>query len=140
MMAEALLVFDEDLANELGRRRKRAGHLLSKMRYVSAQLSAYLEDDRWMHWAGNANSQAARLAEGLASIRGAELQHPVQANEIFVRMEDDLSEGLYAAGYEFYLWPGTADVYRLVCAWCTRDEEVDGFLKAAADISEKAAL
>jgi threonine aldolase len=134
MMAEALLVFDKNLATELGRRRKRAGHLISKMRYVSAQLLACLENDRWLQWAANANRQAARLAGGLGDIRGAELMYPVEANEIFVRLTDDLSSVLYEAGFQFHLWPGTADVYRLVCAWCTSDEQVDDFLKHAAAI------
>jgi threonine aldolase len=128
MMAEALLIFDPDLARELGRRRKRAGHLISKMRFVSAQLTAYLEDDRWLKWAANANKQASTLAQGLSSFRGAELLYPVEANEIFVRLDDDLASGLYEAGFQFHLWPGTADVYRLVCAWCTTDDEVDSFL------------
>jgi threonine aldolase len=136
MMAEALLVFDQDLAKELGRRRKRAGHLISKMRFVSAQLAAYLEEGRWLQWAANANRQASRLAQGLTGIRAAELLYPVEANEIFVRLEDELAEGLYRAGFQFHLWPGTADVYRLVCAWCTTDDEVDGFLACLRMLEE----
>jgi threonine aldolase len=133
MIAEALLVFDKDLASELGRRRKRAGHLLSKMRFVSAQLAAYLEDGRWLRWAANANRQASRMAEGLESVRGAGLLYPVEANELFVRLEDELARRLYDNGFQFYLWPGTVDVYRLVCAWCTSDEQVDSFLKCAQE-------
>jgi len=128
MMAEALLVFDQELARELGRRRKRAGHLISKMRFVSAQLAAYLDDDRWLKWAANANRQASKMAIGLTGISDAEILHPVEANEIFVRLGDELAAGLYKAGFQFHLWPGTADVYRLVCAWCTHDDEVDSFL------------
>ena len=133
MMAEALLVFDKDLATELGRRRKRAGHLVSKMRFVSAQLAAYLEDGRWLSWAANANRQASRLAEGLESVRGAGLLYPVEANELFVRLEDELAQHLYDNGFQFHLWPGTVDVYRLVCAWCTSDDQVDRFLKCAQE-------
>ena len=73
LTAEAVLVFDPGLAEELGRRRKRAGHLLSKMRYVSAQLEAYVADDLWLRLAARANGAAAKLAEGLQAIEGVEL-------------------------------------------------------------------
>lgn len=83
MMAEALLVFDPAHAVELGRRRKQAGHLLSKMRYVSAQLEAYLADDLWMRLAEQANGMARRLVDGLAGVAPIRPAYPVQSNEIF---------------------------------------------------------
>lgn len=135
MMAEALLVFDSSLAVQLGRKRKRAGHLLSKMRYVSAQLDACLSDDRWLAWAANANKQATRLSVGLADLPGIELLHPVQANEVFVRMSEKISGGLYKAGFQFHLWPGTQDIFRLVCTWCTKDEDVDSLLNKASQLA-----
>ena len=78
--AEAVVVFKRDLASDLGYRRKRAGHLLSKMRFVSAQLEAYLADGLWLRNAGHANRLAAIIAEGLAAIPGARLVHPVHGN------------------------------------------------------------
>lgn len=135
MMAEALLVFDPALAVQLGRKRKRAGHLLSKMRFVSAQLDACLADDRWLRWAANANQQAAKLSAGLTGLPGIELLHPVQVNEVFVRMDEKISGGLYEADFQFHLWPGTRDIYRLVCAWCTKDEEVDALLNKASQLA-----
>ena len=135
MMAEALLVFDSSLAVQLGRRRKRAGHLLSKMRYVSTQLDACLGDDRWLKWAANANTQATRLSVGLADMPGIELLHPVQANEVFVRMDDKISDGLYQADFQFHLWPGTQDIFRLVCTWCSKDEEIDALLSKASELA-----
>jgi threonine aldolase len=131
MMAEALLVFDPALAVELPRRRKQSAHLISKMRYVSSQLNAYLGDDLWLRLAANANAQATRLADGLAAVAGVELLYPVQSNEIFVRMPAALAERLHGEGFEFHAWPGWADVYRLVTAHCTRAAEVDGLLAAA---------
>jgi len=132
MMAEALLVFDSDLATELGRRRKQAGHLVSKMRYVSAQLEAYLADDLWLRLASHANRMARRMFEGLEEIGGAELLYPVQSNEIFVRMDTVLCRGLRDAGFEFHSWPGRPGVYRLVTSFCTGEPEVEAFLKALA--------
>jgi threonine aldolase len=100
LMAEALLVFDPALATGLGRRRKRAGHLVSKMRFVSAQLDAYLEDDLWLRLARHANAAARSLAAGLAAIPGVEVLYPVEANEVFVRLSPVLARGLHEAGFE----------------------------------------
>ena len=66
LAAEAVVVFDPALAAGLAERRKRAGHLLSKMRFLSAQLVAMLEDGRWLRHAAHANAMADRLAAGLA--------------------------------------------------------------------------
>ncbi|KPK59791.1 MAG: threonine aldolase [Gammaproteobacteria bacterium SG8_31] len=135
MMAEALLVFDDADAEQLGRRRKQAGHLLSKMRYVSAQLEAYLADDLWLRLAAHANRMARRMVEGLEEVAGIELLYPVQSNEIFVRMDADLAEGLGEAGFQLYGWPGRPAVYRLVTSHCTEEEEVESFLAAVRSLS-----
>ena len=82
--AEAIIVFDDALNAQLPFLRKRAGHLLSKMRFVAAQMEAYLADDLWLANARHANAMAARLAQGLGRIRGVELviagprQYPVR--------------------------------------------------------------
>ena len=134
MMAEALLVFDAGDAIELGRRRKQSGHLISKMRYISAQLDAYLADGLWLRLARHANTQASRLAAGLESLGGVELLHPVQSNEVFVRLDDAIAEGLKARGFEFHGWPGRPGVYRLVTGHCTEPADVDALIAAAATL------
>ena len=131
LMAEALLVFDPALADELGRRRKQSAHLISKMRYLSAQLIAYLEGDLWLRLAANANARASHLADGLAAIEGIDVLYPVQSNEVFVHMPTALAEALRGAGFEFYGWPGRPNVCRLVTAHCTQAGEVDDLLAAA---------
>lgn len=135
MMAEALLVFDKADAVELGRRRKQAGHLLSKMRFISAQLEAYLTDDLWLLLAGKANAQATRLSDGLKRVPGIEVIYPVESNEIFVRMDAALAAGLREKDCEFHAWPGRKDVYRLVTAHCTAASEVEEFLQIAQKLS-----
>ena len=140
MLAEALLVFDPADSVELPRRRKQSGHLMSKMRYVSAQLDAYLADDLWLRLAGDANRRARTLANGLAACPGAELQHPVQSNEIFIRLPDDLAAGLYTRGFEFHPWvhsgPG---VYRFVTSFATPDEAVEECIAAARELAGEGA-
>ena len=132
LAAEAVIVFNRDIGSDLAFRRKRAGHLLSKMRFVSAQLEAYLEDDLWLRLAAHANRMTARLAEGLAAA-GAEISVIPQANEIFPRLPVALVERLRAAGARFHPWPMAGDdedarTIRLVTSFQTTDEEVRRFL------------
>ncbi|WP_374373221.1 low specificity L-threonine aldolase [Dongia sp.] len=136
MAAEAVVFFDEKLAETFGFRRKRAGHLISKMRFVSAQLDAYLENDLWLRLADHANAQAARLVAGLQALPGVELLHPVQANEIFIRLPLAVVAGLRAAGFDFYDWPGAAPgTIRLVTSFATRAEDVTGFIATAKKLA-----
>jgi threonine aldolase len=130
LAAEAIVLFDPALAETMGYRRKRGGHLFSKMRFLSAQLDAYLEDGLWLRLATHANRMATMLADGLATVRGATLQSPVEANEIFVDLPEATLRKLEAAGFKFYRWDGT--VIRLVTAWNTEEESVAAFLAAAA--------
>jgi len=132
LAAEAIVVFDRELAHALAYRRKRGGHLLSKMRFLAAQFDAYLADGLWLRLAGRANAAAARLAVGLADVPGAALRHPVEANEVFVELPEPVIAGLLADGFAFHRWPGEgARLLRLVTAFDTRDADVDAFLASA---------
>jgi threonine aldolase len=132
MAAEAVVFFDPAKAADFGYRRKRGGHLFSKMRFLSAQLEAYLEADLWLRNAGHANRMATRLAEGLAPLPGARLLHPVEANELFVELPDPVIRGLFADGFQFYRWDNeTSVVVRLVTAFDTTPAAVEAFLAAA---------
>jgi threonine aldolase len=136
MAAEAILCFDPELALTLAFRRKRAGHLVSKMRFLSAQLEGYLAEDLWLRNARHANAQASRLAGGLEALPGTRLVHPVQANEIFVDLPERMIVGLLDQGFRFYRWTeDTSTVIRLVTAFDTEPTAVDAFLKAAAALS-----
>ncbi|MEJ2401324.1 MAG: beta-eliminating lyase-related protein [Xanthomonadales bacterium] len=131
MAAEALLLFDRHGVLEHAERlRKRSGHLLSKMRYVSAQLLAYVEDGLWLRMAERANRQAARFAAAIAAHDEAELEYPVEANEVFVRWSLEGFSRLEAAGIEFLAWPGRDDLARFVFSHCTTDEETEALCAA----------
>lgn len=132
--AEAVVFFDPADVRDFEYRRKKAGHLLSKMRFVSAQLVSYLDNDRWLALARRANGLARRLAQGLAAIPGAELAHPVDANAVFVRLPDATVAKLRAAGGRFYDWgppSGGTTLIRLVLSFATPDESITQFLDAA---------
>jgi threonine aldolase len=134
LCAEAVVFFNNDDVGDFEFRRKKAGHLISKMRFVSAQLEAYLCDDRWLGWAKRANGLAARLAQGLAQIPGAELSCPVEANALFVYLPDATVARLREKGAKFYDWQppsGGRTLVRLVLSFVTPDDDVARFLAVA---------
>jgi threonine aldolase len=136
MAAEAVIFFDRARTESFAARRKRAGHLWSKMRFLSVQLVAYLQDGLWLRNARHANAMAARMAAGLGTLPGVHLVQPVQANELFVAMPDRMIDALLAEGFEFYRWPVPAGVFsqviRLVTSFCTTAADVDAFVAAAS--------
>ncbi len=129
--AEAVIFFDKAKAGDFEFRRKRGGHLFSKMRFLSVQLDAYLADDLWLRNARHANQMATRLAEGLTAVPGARLRYPVEANELFVELPNPTIERLFAKGFKFYRWEGNC--IRLVTAFNTAANDVDAFLAAARE-------
>jgi len=131
MAAEALVIFNQPQWRETTERlRKRSGHLLSKMRYVSAQLLAYVEGDRWLEMARHANQQATVFAEAVGSHAGAGLEYPVHANEVFVKWTKEGFGQLEAKGIQFQYWPGRDDLARFVFGHSTTEEETDSLLTA----------
>lgn len=124
LSAEALILFDRSLAEATRYRRKRAGHLLSKGRYLAAQLLAMLENDVWLRNARTANGGAARLA----AAAGDRLLLPVEANEVFLKLTAGEAQVLRDQGFDFYDWgPGEA---RLVVSWDQGPDEIEALAAA----------
>lgn len=128
MSAEAIVFFDPAAAALARYRRKRAGHLQSKGRFLAAQLLAMLEGDLWLDNARAANAAAAVIARAC----GERLMHPVEANEVFVRLAPAERARLRAQGFEFYDWG--SDAARLVTAWNTREDHAAMLARAIADL------
>ncbi len=125
LSAECLVFFRPELTAATRYRRKRSGHLLSKGRYLAAQILAMLDGDVWLRNARAANDAAARLA---AAAGAARLVHPVEANEVFIRVAAEEAARLRAQGFDFYDWgPGEA---RLVTAWDSDPTHVDALAAA----------
>lgn len=129
MAAEAVIFFDEKRATDCPFRRMRGGHLISKMRFISAQLEAYLTDELWLRNARHANAMAGRLAVGLTGLPGVRLRHPVEANEVFPELAEEMITRLQASGFQFHRWDGNC--VRLVTAFNTNAADVDAFLASA---------
>lgn len=128
MSAEAIVFFDPALADVARYRRKRAGHLQSKGRYLAAQIHAMLDGDVWFANARNANAAAAEIA----SACGDRLLHPIEANELFVRLTPAERAALRAQGFGFYDWG--ADAARFVTAWNTREAHARALAQAIAGL------
>jgi threonine aldolase len=134
--AEAVVFFYPDEARDFEYRRKKSGHLLSKMRFVSAQLLCALEKNRWLAWAARANAFAGRLARGLAEIGSIEIVHPAQASMIFVFMPDAMVARLRAQGAGFYEWApsdGRRTLVRLVTSFMTPESDIERLIAIARD-------
>jgi threonine aldolase len=131
LAAEAVILFGEARAHfaTLQARQKRSGHMLPKMRYVAAQLEAWLTDDLWLHLARHANTAARELSERLCAIDGVDSAQPCNGNEVFLRLDPAVSARLQDAGAGFYGWPdGSA---RFVASWRTTQADIDAVVKAA---------
>lgn len=134
MAAEAVVFFRPELAEGFLFRRKRAAHLFSKMRFLSAQLLAMLEDGLWLRLARDANARARQLADGLVRLPGIEIVWPVQANEVFVRLPAERAAAMQQQGFLFHPWSWDAaeGVHRFVCAFDKTEADVAALLAAAA--------
>ncbi len=126
MAAESVVFFDRSLLAGAAELRKRAGMLWSKHRFLAVQWDAYLADGLWLRLAKSANDRARALGDALATLQSAELAHPVQANEVFVRLPDAALDRLEADGFEFYRYGG--GLIRLVASFATTETDVAALL------------
>ncbi len=136
LLADAIVVFAPDAAAQLGFHLRRAGLVWSKMRFASAQLTAYVKDGLWLQLARQANATAARIASGIASLPGVGLLAPVEANELFITMPAAALDGLHHDGFRFYR-RGPA-LGRFVCRWDTLEAEADALVAAIARLGHGA--
>ncbi len=123
MGCEAIILFGaaRERFNDLRTRAKRAGHMPPKMRFLAAQMCAYLKDGLWLDLAGRANKSALDVANLLAQ-HGGELAHPVDGNEVFMRLPPAVAARLKAAGVSCYPWLDGS--FRFVCSWATTADDV----------------
>ena len=131
--AEAIIFFKPELVGNLPFLMKRSGHLLSKMRFVSAQLDAYISNDVWLRNAKHANNMAKKLSEGLDSNPNIALAYPTQANEVFAKFPRPVIEHLNSEGYKMNEEELDGKAVRLVAAWNTETSDVDQLLKIISE-------
>jgi threonine aldolase len=127
-LCDAIVVFKPELVDSLAVQLRRAGQVWSKMRFASAQLLAYVEDDLWLRMARASNAIAARIAAGLAGLAAAQLVAPVEVNEIFLELPSAVMDALEADGFGFYRRGPT--LARFVCRFDTTEAEADALVSA----------
>ena len=131
--AEAIIFFKPELVGNLPFLLKRSGHLLSKMRFVSAQLDAYISNEVWLRNAKHANKMGKKLSEGLSLNPNIELTYPTQANEVFAKFPRSIIEHLNSEGYKMNEDELDGKAVRLVAAWNTESSDVDKLLKTISE-------
>ena len=127
MMAESVIAFRPELAENIKYLRKQSTQLYSKMRYVSAQFSAYLRDDLLYKNAAHANEMARMLHRELLNL-GFEFTQSPDANILLLKMEPSLADKLLQKHF-FYVWDENTHEIRLVTSWDTTVEDVQLFVK-----------
>jgi threonine aldolase len=124
---EAVVFFDDRLAQEFEYRCKQGAQLASKMRFQSSQWQGVLESGAWLRHATHANAMAQRLARELVRVSGVTLAREVQVNAVFVEMNALLVDAMTAAGWHFHSMPGVGQ--RLMCSWATSEADIDAFVR-----------
>jgi threonine aldolase len=121
---EALVVFDRKLAPRLDARLKQSGQLPSKGRFYAAPFIGMLEDGALLRHAAHANLMAQRLAERTPF----PVNHPVEANGVFMAIDEAAHARLTSAGWQVYrVLDGSV---RFMCSWATTPEAVDQLVEA----------
>jgi threonine aldolase len=130
--AEAVVFFNRELAESMRYRRRRGGHLFSKMRFLSVQLDAYIADGLWLRNARHANAMAQRVREGLAGIPGVRFPGPTEINFALVGLPQPVWDGLVAEGYSFSRRGASHEgIIRIACAFDTTEDAVDALIESA---------
>lgn len=136
LFGEAIVTKNKELSQKLLFLRKQGMHLLSKMRYVSAQFSAYLKDSLWKQNAEHANQMGQRLREGLERLPGVEMKEQLLGNMLFLKIPRTWNEPLFSLS-PFYVIEEKENLIRLVTSFDTTEEEVERFLEAARELAER---
>jgi threonine aldolase len=127
MFGEAIVIFNPALASQFKYFRKQGMQLHSKMRFISAQFDAMLTNDLWRKNASHANRMASYIEKELVKISGVKITQPVDANAIFATLPPTIIPDLQQQNY-FYIWNEQTFEVRLMCAFDTTKEDIDGFI------------
>jgi threonine aldolase len=132
LAAEAIIFLKPEMVGNFPFLHKRSGQLLSKMRFISSQLNAYVSDDVWIRNAKHANSMAKILSEGLNHFSNIELAYPTESNEVFVYMTSDVIDYLNNSGYDINEEELDGKAVRFVTAWNTDLKDIENLLDKLA--------
>ena len=124
---EFVIFFQKEFSREFDYRAKQAGQLASKMRFLAAPWIGLLNDNVWLRNAQHANRAAQRLSDQLRSEAKIDIVFPVEANAVFLRMNEHLVRELHGRGWHFYKFI-EPDIYRVTCSWSVTDRDIVDFV------------
>jgi threonine aldolase len=136
LCGEAVVFLRPGLGEDFPYWQKHGMQLASKMRFISAQFEALLEDDLWIENGRRANAMARLLFESVEKLPSVEVVHPVQANSVFARIPVDLIEPLRSETF-FWPWDERAGLVRWMCAFDTEAEDVKRFVATWLSVSRR---
>ena len=128
MAAEVIIFFNTDLAQEARNRVKQTGHLLSKTRFISAQLNAWFKNGLWLNLAKLANQKAIYLNKKISKLEEFNLLHPTEGNEVFFKIHKDTYEKILKLNVFPNLWcylDNEMLVIRFVTSFETKCEDIE---------------
>ena len=126
MYGEAIVFFNPALCEDFKYRRKQGMQLASKMRYIAAQFSAFLEDDLWKKNAAHANRMAQKLYTAVRDIPGVEISRKVESNAVFARIPEHIIPVLQEEFF-FYVWDEDRSEVRWMCSFDTSEKDIESF-------------
>jgi threonine aldolase len=133
MFGEAVVVFNNKLNEHLKYKHKQVMQLASKTRFIAAQYQALLQDELWRGVALKANAMAQKLASALRQFSDINITRPVEANVVFATLPTSWNEPLMQH-FPFYVWREDINEVRLMCAWDTKEEEIEAFVKRISEL------
>ncbi len=134
-ISEAVVFFDRTLSKEFAYRCKQAGQLASKMRFLAAPWLPFLGQGLWLTYAAQANRCARMLRQQLEEIPGVEVLYPTQANAVFLRLPQQVQDGLRERGWRFYVFIGGG--VRFMCSWATTEADVNALVEDVRELAVK---
>jgi len=127
MYGEAIIFFNPTLCEDFKYRRKQGMQLASKMRYIAAQFSAFLENDLWKENASHANRMARKLYAAVKDISGVEVTRQVESNAVFARIPSHIVPALQDEFF-FYVWDEEVSEVRWMCSFDTTEADIEAFI------------
>ncbi|MFT4580912.1 MAG: threonine aldolase [Gammaproteobacteria bacterium] len=138
MGGEAIIFINPECAKDAAFLRKQATQLPSKMRFISVQFEAFLEDNLWRTNAEHANAMARRLADLVVDVEGVELCCPVEINALFPKLDPAYLDAL-SEHCTFYMWDVGGSIARWMTSFNTTIEDVDSFANLIRDVAARTA-
>lgn len=131
-MGEVVIFFNRELAVDFDYRCKQAGQLASKMKFISAQWIALLENNLWKTNATHANNMATYFERKIKELKGIKIKFPVQSNGVFIETSEKVLEKLKTKGWIFYSFIGDGGA-RFVFSWNSSKKRIDELIQDFKD-------